>query len=284
MHEIKRPNGSIFTITAYIPTYTGLTVTYILQNQTTTSTNYLKFWNVGTISWQSGIVSNVLSGIASNPGLYLTQINHAAMSGSLDDLFTVSVTEATRSYSDFFGVRFGDSVDQAILRLQNLHLPFSKQFNRDSDTQITTQTFSSTSKSITTTNLNPLTGTPTPGSFVYAGPFSRSTSVLAFTVTGTYTGSLTPQLSTDNVNWVTAAGTPIMNLSTQMQSTVIGSGFVGQFSANITGYSYFRLTALGAVTGTATVTLANAMVLQLDNFQNTITGAGVEETQTVTLG
>jgi hypothetical protein len=285
MIEVKRPAFSSANITAYIPAVAGLTVTYSLQNLTTTSSNYLKFWNVGTVAWQNTAAANALTGVGFNPGLYTVQLNHATITGAgSDDLFAIVVYEATQPYHDFFQLRFGDAINTAILRLQNLNLPFSKQFNRVSDTQIETQTFSALVTLITTTNLNPLTGTATSGSTISVGPFPSTTSVLAFTVAGTYTGPLTPQLSMDNVNWTTAPGTPITDLAAQVQYPVIGSGVVGQFQVNITGYQYFRLTALGAVTGTATVTLANSLTLQLDNFQNTITGAGVEETQTVTLG
>ena len=120
MHELKRPAGSVFTITAYIPAVTGLTVTYTLQNQTTASSNYLMYWNAGTVAWQSGTVSNPLIGVSSNPGLYTASVNHSIMPGSaVDDLFTVAVYEATQPYRDFFNLRFGDVVDTMISQIQN---------------------------------------------------------------------------------------------------------------------------------------------------------------------
>lgn len=116
--------------------------------------------------------------------------------------------------------------------------------------------------SITTQNLNPTTGVPTPGSFLQlaasseAGNFNYSELDSAVVqVTGTYTGALTPQMSQDGTTWVAVGPSTIQNVGTGAYTQTIASAAVGAFSINIAGYRYFRISANAAVTGTAVVTI-----------------------------
>lgn len=114
-------------------------------------------------------------------------------------------------------------------------------------------TDNSVSLAITTQNLNP-TGPATLGSHVSmhdVGGYSTAT----IQVSGTYTGALSAQVTTDLVNWVTVGGTPFLNINTGASSATIPSGATGIYQASVAGFARFRVTALAAVTGTATVTI-----------------------------
>lgn len=105
---------------------------------------------------------------------------------------------------------------------------------------------------ITTQNLVP-GGAATAGSAVtYNGDGRGSISIQ---VTGTYTGALTLQETVDGTNWITIAGSPLYNDVTGAYNNTITSGSVGVWTAEIAGRASIRLTALGAVTGTAVVTM-----------------------------
>lgn len=111
---------------------------------------------------------------------------------------------------------------------------------------------------ITTQNLNPLTGVPTPNSFVQL-PTTQDYDTIAIQVTGTYTGVLTVQGTVDGVNWVALGGTQALtNLNTAVQSATIASAAVGVWQADISGLQGVRVTALAAVTGTAVVSLVGS--------------------------
>lgn len=104
---------------------------------------------------------------------------------------------------------------------------------------------------ITTQNLVPA-GVATPGSAVAISPDGRSG--LTIQVTGTYTGALSLQGTIDGINWVTVGGTPFVSLATGAAIAAI-SGGQGIFQCDCAGFRDVRVTALAAVTGTATVTL-----------------------------
>lgn len=80
-------------------------------------------------------------------------------------------------------------------------------------------------------------------------------------VTGTYTaaGGLTAQVTTDGVNWINLCSstctTTFTRASTGATSAAITSGEQDIYQVPATGYKRIRITALGAVTGTATVTI-----------------------------
>jgi hypothetical protein len=118
------------------------------------------------------------------------------------------------------------------------------------------QTTATGPQPITTQNLNPATGTPTAASFAVP-PQLYNMSTVQIQITGTYTctGGFVAQVTVDNVNWVAlSAVTPAQVLS-------ISSGATGIWTANIAGFSGFRLSANGAVTGTATVTMTTTPLL-----------------------
>lgn len=115
--------------------------------------------------------------------------------------------------------------------------------------------------SITTQNLNPTSGVPTPGSFVKLAVEGvtdeqiEDFDAVIVQVTGTYTGALTPQYSVDGTNWLAVSSSAVKNVATDAVAATISSAAVGGFRINIAGFRYFRISANAAVTGTAVVTL-----------------------------
>lgn len=112
------------------------------------------------------------------------------------------------------------------------------------------------SGTITATNANANSGVPTANSTVTLSSVGTAGLVVA-QVTGTYTGPLTLQTSVDGTNWVTAR-VPIMAFATGQTNQYIPTGNTGTYQFNCAGMPYVRLTALGAVTGTATVTMRSS--------------------------
>jgi len=84
------------------------------------------------------------------------------------------------------------------------------------------------------------------------GPYS----VLAIQTVGTYTGALTVQGSVDGLNWVSYAGSQILNMNTGLYLATITSALQSTFQVDISGMKYVRVTALAAVTGSVRVALA----------------------------
>jgi hypothetical protein len=109
------------------------------------------------------------------------------------------------------------------------------------------------SGSITTQNLNPNSGTATAGGVVAISPLNGQGIVNVY-VSGTYTGALTLQGMVDGTNWVNISyGLSISG--TPGTIAAITSAAVGMFQCNIAGLSSFRLSANGAFTGTANITV-----------------------------
>lgn len=133
-----------------------------------------------------------------------------------------------------------------------------------------------TNGSITTQNLNPLTGVPTAGSFVRLDLTNQST--LAIDVSGTYTGALSLQYSIDNgTTWQTVSNTLALTLqSSSAKSATITSASVGKWIANISGWESVRISALAAVTGTAVVRLKAVVGSEVVTFDEPLpTGTNV---------
>ena len=130
-----------------------------------------------------------------------------------------------------------------------------------------------TSGSITTQNLVPA-GTATTGSAVSLGISGKGT--ITIQVTGTYTGDLSPQVTTNNTDWVTQGGTSLQNMATGAYSATIPSGATGIWQVEVNGHAQFRITALAAVTGSATITMRGAA----GTSQVTISGVATAANQT----
>jgi hypothetical protein len=112
--------------------------------------------------------------------------------------------------------------------------------------------------SITTQNLNPNSGVPTPGSFV-ALPLTAIYDTIALQVFGTWGAqALSLQATVDGVNWITYAGAQsLTNLNTGAQTANIAAGTQGVFQADVASFQGVRLTQLTAgMTGTAVVSIA----------------------------
>lgn len=130
--------------------------------------------------------------------------------------------------------------------------------------------------SITTQNLNPLTGVPTAGSFVRLDLNNQST--VAIDVSGTYTGALSVQYSTDGGStWVTITSTLALTLqTTSAKSATIASASVGKWTMNVSGWESVRVSGLAAMTGTAAVRMKAVSGAELIGFDEALpTGANV---------
>lgn len=108
---------------------------------------------------------------------------------------------------------------------------------------------------ITTQNLAP-TATATAGSAVVISPNSVGT--VTFQVNGVYSGALSVQVTVNNGTWFTLGGASIYSVTANTFASVIPSAGNGVFSVSAAGVQGMRITALGAVTGTATITVRAA--------------------------
>jgi len=111
------------------------------------------------------------------------------------------------------------------------------------------------SGTITTQNLVP-GGTATAGSAVAIALSGKGT--VTIQVTGVYTGALSPQVTTDGVNWITQGAGSLINMGTGAITGTIPSASVGIWQIEVNGHAQFRISANAAVTGTATITLRAA--------------------------
>lgn len=108
---------------------------------------------------------------------------------------------------------------------------------------------------ITTQNLAP-TGVATANSAVELA-LGGQQDTIAIQVTGTYTsvGGLVLQGTVDNTNWITITDTVFKKLVDGVASATIPTGVQGIFRADVSGLSRVRVSAAGAVTGDATVSI-----------------------------
>jgi hypothetical protein len=104
------------------------------------------------------------------------------------------------------------------------------------------------------------TGACTSGGCVEIDISSRG--AVTVQVTGTYTGALSGQATTDGQTWVTlAASGSFTNVASGSTSATITSGTTGLFRvAGVVGALKFRITGLAAMTGLAAITLQTAPV------------------------
>lgn len=111
-----------------------------------------------------------------------------------------------------------------------------------------------------------VTGTITTQNLVSAGVATAGSSVEIITtnkkgivvqITGTYTGALSIQISVNNTTWVTLAGaSAVLDVAGVVSpAATIASAAVGVYSVAIPGPTRCRVTALGAVTGSAGLTI-----------------------------
>lgn len=109
---------------------------------------------------------------------------------------------------------------------------------------------------ITTQNLAP-TGVATANSAVELALGGQQDTV-AIQVVGTYTsvGGLVIQGTVDNTNWITITdATVLKKLVDGVASATIPTGVQGIFRVDVSGLSRVRVSAAGAVTGDATVSI-----------------------------
>lgn len=116
--------------------------------------------------------------------------------------------------------------------------------------------------SISTQNLTPTT-IATPLSSVTI--VSHEMGSLSVSVTGTYTGVLSIQMTVDDLVWETVGFSCLKDATTGVLTTTIPTGATGIYQVVVAGASKIRVTALAAVTGTAVVTLKGGTVTQVDS-------------------
>jgi len=120
--------------------------------------------------------------------------------------------------------------------------------------RITSNPDLSVSGTITTQNLVP-SGTATAGSAVEIETDNKGTATIQ--VTGTYTGQLFVQVTTNGTDWITQAAqnAPLLRMSDGVIQSAIPSGMNDIWQLEVNGHAKMRVTALGAVTGTAAITI-----------------------------
>lgn len=110
---------------------------------------------------------------------------------------------------------------------------------------------------ITTQNLVPA-GVATANSAVELD-LGGNYNTVGIQVTGVYTGALSVQYTLDGANWITVAGTVVGNaiedITVGTAAATIASAAQGIRRIRSAGMGKIRVTALAAVTGTATITL-----------------------------
>jgi hypothetical protein len=135
------------------------------------------------------------------------------------------------------------------------------QKTEPANTQIVSEPDAVSSGNITTQNLVP-TGAATTNSAVEVDVSGKGS--LTIQVSGTYTGVLSVQGRVNSsAPWVTLSGASFLIRDTAAYSATIASAAQGIWQCDCAGYAALRVTALAAVTGTATVYLRAAKATTL---------------------
>lgn len=133
------------------------------------------------------------------------------------------------------------------------------------------QLITTASGTITTQNLAPA-GVATASSSVEITLANSGTLVIQ--TTGTYTGALSLQVTVDNSTWITIGGTPFINVSTGGYLASITSALQSIFQCESTGFIKARISALAAVTGTATISLRGIQGVSMVALDTAIPAGG----------
>ena len=109
---------------------------------------------------------------------------------------------------------------------------------------------------ITTQNVGAPTGNNVTANSTVAVALDGQFDTATIQTTGTFTGVLTVQITVDNNLWVTVSGAQTLtNAASGAQTATIASGIQGIWQLDVSGIVGVRVTALAAVTGTATVSI-----------------------------
>lgn len=122
------------------------------------------------------------------------------------------------------------------------------------------------SGTISTQNLNPNSGTATANSTVEI-TLGTGQNTIAIQTVGVYTGALTLQGTVDGSNWISFAGTPILNANTGLWLATITSALQSVFFAKVSGMTKVRISANAAVTGSVVVSIGASAG---DSFQGAL--------------
>lgn len=128
---------------------------------------------------------------------------------------------------------------------------FVTTISPNGNTVIDTVVDATASGNITTQNLVPA-GAATAGSAVELSLNGQASATVQ--VTGTYTGALSLQSTVDGTTWVTHSDIRFLSTASALSPT-IASASIGIFTLTFPSAQKVRITALAAVTGTATVTV-----------------------------
>ena len=121
-----------------------------------------------------------------------------------------------------------------------------------SSSQPVVQALDSATGNITTQNLVPA-GAATANSAVEIVVSSAGSVTIG--VTGTYTGALSVQATTNGTTWFTLTYSALLNVVNGGTTNTILSAQTGVFTVQTSGWLRMRVTALAAVTGTAAIVL-----------------------------
>lgn len=140
------------------------------------------------------------------------------------------------------------------------------------------------SGTITAQNLNPASGTATTNSTVEL--LVGDSNSVSIQVSTALTGSLTYQYTTDGVNWISNAANCLRNNNNGALNSTISSGFTGIYMAPTYGAYKVRVSANGATSGSATVTLRGSHVTGITSVDsiNTVVVQGTANHSATTSG
>ena len=225
------------------------------SSQTVTGTVTL-----GAGSAAIGSITNTSFAVTQATGTNLhTVVDSGAVTATISGTPTVTANAGTNLNTSALALESGGhlaSVDTKIPSQGAAVTSASLPVNIASDQTVSVVNSDVTaSGTVTTQNLVPA-GTATAGSAVAIALMGKGT--VTIQVTGTYTGALSPQVTTDGTDWITQSGSVLQNMATGGYSATIPSAGVGIWQIEINGHAQFRITALAAVTGTATITLRAA--------------------------
>ena len=194
----------------------------------------------------------------------------------------VSLATNTPDVTDRAARLLGQVTNAGTFAVQAAQLPAALGTTTSAASLPVTLSSDTATGTITTQNLVPA-GVATAGSAVEITLNGAST--ISPQVTGTYTGALSLQVTVDGAAWQTVGGAPLLNVNTGSYLASITSALASIFQADVGGFTKARITALAAVTGTATVTIRSASAASLVALDAALpTGANTIGNVTLTSG
>jgi len=194
----------------------------------------------------------------------------ASVAGSV---ITLLYNTTAMNAADKLTIIYDDPTAVQAISAASLPLPTGAASETTLSSLLTESSDFTASGTITTQNLNP-TGVATANSSVAVSVSGKGT--VTIQVSGTYTGALSPQVTTNGTVWVTQANASLQNMANGAVSSTITSGSTGIWQTEVNGHAQFRISANAVVTGTATITLRSAQ----GTSQVSISGGATSALQT----